>query len=544
MRRSAALVAALGLVAFLAIVVRDVRAEEPPPPRSGRYAIGTSTSFLLPPKGGKLSSSLARLVEAAARVPDGISLSSYGFGAVSPPTESLLRAGLLRIDSRERAQVYVHVGDLYSAEDVVGGLEALGGVVERVSESGDVIQASVPIGSLDAIAGLQAVRAVTTPSYGHVNVGSQLTEGDALLGFDAVRSTYGVSGAGVTIGVISDGIFGLGDAIASGDLPATTLTRDAGGKLISTSGGVIATSFRADGDLEGGLGGGTGAEGTAMLEIVHDIAPGAQLRFANFATELEFIAAVDFLAANSDVVVDDIGFFTGHYDQTSPVSTNTADELNRPGNAIRGYYNAVGNQATSHYQEGFLPASTCFVSAPHTCHEFSATADTTNAFSGSIGAVPANPVFVSAGRTVIVILSWDDSFGNTTSDYDLLLFQENPFDLVAVGGDDNTVTGEPTEFLVFTNQTGVGKWYDIVVVNFLGASAPHTLDMFVLGGATLFNDTRINFNTVRSSVPDQSDAGGGVVSAGAIDSADPGIDDAEPFSSRGPTNNGALKPDV
>ena len=128
------------------------------------------------------------------------------------------------------------------------------------------------------------------------------------MGFDAVRSTYGVSGVGVTIGVISDGIFGLGDAVTSGDLPATTLNRDGGGTLVSTSGGVIAISFRADGDLEGGLGGGTGAEGTAILEIVHDIAPGAQLRFANFQTELEFMAAVDFLAANSDVVIDDIGF--------------------------------------------------------------------------------------------------------------------------------------------------------------------------------------------------------------------------------------------
>ncbi len=62
--------------------------------------------------------------------------------------------------------------------------------------------------------------------------------------------------------------------------------------------------------MEGGLGGSSqGAEGTAILEIVHDIAPSAQLRFANFSTHLEFIAAVDFLAANSDVVIDDIGWF-------------------------------------------------------------------------------------------------------------------------------------------------------------------------------------------------------------------------------------------
>ena len=54
---------------------------------------------------------------------------------------------------------------------------------------------------------------------------------------------------------------------------------------------MIAQSFRADSNLEGGLGVTFGAEGTAMLEIVRDIAPGAQLRFANFSTSLEFNAA-------------------------------------------------------------------------------------------------------------------------------------------------------------------------------------------------------------------------------------------------------------
>ena len=178
----------------------------------------------------------------------------------------------------------------------------------------------------------------TLPDYGHVNFGSKLTEGDALLGLDDLRASLGVSGSGITLGVISDGILGLAGAIVSGDLPATNLNRDGGGKLVSTTGGIIATSFRADGDLEGGLGGApTGAEGTAILEIVQDLVPGAQLRFANFSTHQEFIAAVDFLAANSDVVIDDIAFFGFLYDQSSPVSINTATELNRSTNPIRGY---------------------------------------------------------------------------------------------------------------------------------------------------------------------------------------------------------------
>ena len=133
-------------------------------------------------------------------------------------------------------------------------LDTMGIGAERWSESGTHLQARVPVKALPRLAEPEFVTAVTPPTYGRVNVGSRLTEGDALLDFDGLRSTFGLSGTGVTVGVISDGIAGLADAVAAGDLPATTLDRDGFGRLVSTSGGVIATSLRADGDLERGLG--------------------------------------------------------------------------------------------------------------------------------------------------------------------------------------------------------------------------------------------------------------------------------------------------
>ena len=208
------------------------------------------------------------------------------------------------MDEQGRLQVYVRVDAI--TQGVRDALVELGASLERESDEQGIVQASVPIQALEALAAFPFVRAVTPPSYGQVNVGSKLTEGDGLLSFAALRAAQGIDGIGVTVGVISDSIAGLATAIAAGDLPATTFNRNGANTLTSTTGGVIATSFRADGDLEGGLGSAaTGAEGTAMLEIVHDIAPGAQLRFANFRTGLEFIAAVDFLASVSDVVVDD-----------------------------------------------------------------------------------------------------------------------------------------------------------------------------------------------------------------------------------------------
>ena len=329
----------------------------------------------------------------------------------------------------------------------------------------------------------------------------------ATFGYDLLcRADLGVSGSGVTVGVISNGIFGLADAISSGDIPATTLTRDGGGKLVATTGGINATSFRADGDLE------SGAEGVAILEIVHDIAPGALLRFANFSTHLEFNAAVDFLAANSDVVIDDIGWFGFLYDQSSSVSLNTAAELNRSSNPIRGYYTSVGNQALRHYQETYVNSGTdgaSLVGVPGNFHRFGATTDTTDCL--GLGNRVANLILLGPGQTAAIFLTWDDTPGTVTTDYDLYVLENGSNIFVDAGFDDNPgVTGDPIEIVAFNNNSGSSKLYDIYIQNFLNASAAKTFDMFVLGGA-LSNcnqgqNTVFNYNTSSSSVPAQSDA--------------------------------------
>src|SRR5207245_11561777 len=122
-----------------------------------------------------------------------------------------------------------------------------------------------------------------------------------------------------------------GGPFSTGDLPMATGVRNASGVLTSSTGGIIARSFQANGDLEGLPPAtpacafpGAGAEGTALLEIVHDLAPGAKLAFANGDTDLAFSQAVNFLAASNDVVIDDIGFLGEAYDGTSGVSRNTA----------------------------------------------------------------------------------------------------------------------------------------------------------------------------------------------------------------------------
>jgi hypothetical protein len=68
---------------------------------------------------------------------------------------------------------------------------------------------------------------------------------------------------------------------------------------------------------------GSGDEGTAMLEIVHDLAPGAQLYFAT-AVNSDASFAANILALKNtygcDVIVDDVTYLAEGAFQDGPIA--------------------------------------------------------------------------------------------------------------------------------------------------------------------------------------------------------------------------------
>jgi hypothetical protein len=109
-----------------------------------------------------------------------------------------------------------------------------------------------------------------------------------------------VSGAGVTIGVISDGVNSLATSQGTGDLGTVNV-------------------------LPGQAG--NGDEGTAMLEIVHDLAPNASLYFATaiggpavFAQNIRNLAA-----AGCNVIVDDVSYSNESPFQDGQVGTSPSN---------------------------------------------------------------------------------------------------------------------------------------------------------------------------------------------------------------------------
>src|SRR5262249_22078825 len=153
--------------------------------------------------------------------------------------------------------------------------------------------------------------------------------------------------------------------------------------------------------------------GTALLEIVHELAPGAKLSFANADTDMAFAQAVSFLAASNDVVLDDISFFGEPYDGTSAVSTNTARALNNTSYPIRAYCTSVGNAADEHYygtyvDSGLDGASISGITTPGHLHLFQSSGDTTDVL--GLGSQPYNVIQLPQNGEVAIFLTWDDPF--------------------------------------------------------------------------------------------------------------------------------------
>ena len=186
-----------------------------------------------------------------------------------PPTVGPLVGGLVAAPPPLAADgslhVYLDCSPLGSAE--LQKLQQAGVWIERIEMAHGRVQARVDASALETLAGFSWVHAIRTVDRAVVRAGSVTTEGDAASRADVLRA-QGLDGSGVVVGVISDGIDSLQAAQATNDLPDVVVPNDSRCQK------------------------GAGDEGTALLEIVHDVAPGAKLLFSGPASSLDMIDAV------------------------------------------------------------------------------------------------------------------------------------------------------------------------------------------------------------------------------------------------------------
>ncbi|MGZ6123546.1 MAG: S8 family serine peptidase [Myxococcales bacterium] len=254
------------------------------------------------------------------------------------------------------------------------------------------------------------------------NAGSVTSQGSKAHGADRARKFYGTDGTGVRVGVLSDSDDFKEQSIATGDLPADTVT------------------------VPGQSGRPGSGEGTAMMEIVHDVAPGAQLFFATAFTSPESFAdnirTLRFVY-HCDVIIDDvIYYFESPFEDD--IIAQAVDDVAADG-AL--YFSSAGNEGsygdgTSGTWEGdFLSAGSnatlAALPSGYTLHNWG-------------DSIISNRIEVSGGP---LILHWSDpgSLANPASsnDYDLFVLDHNLRNVLVAATDIQNGTQLPFEFLGF-----------------------------------------------------------------------------------------------
>jgi subtilisin family serine protease len=392
--------------------------------------------------------------------------SGRGFGVSS------LSNPLVKVDNNGNIQTYIRFHTFGKAERAQ--LEGYDANIEIVNEDQGIIQAWIPFDTVDEVAQLPFVKLITPPGYRVTRIGSVTTEGDVVLKADQLRG-LGFDGTGVRVGVISDGVDSMAAAQASGDLPAAV--------TIQTHAG-------------------NGDEGTAMLEIVHDLAPGADLGFCGPATSLEMATCVSDLANiyGADIIVDDLGFFDQAFFEDDFIAQAVATVV---ANGVF-YTSSAGNSAQTHYQGEYV--------------------DSGDGLGSHLISGIDNVFDVSSLGNVRIFLQWSNSFDGTASDnYDLCLQGE---DGVACAGFNSVQDGAggddyPWEGRLLDCTLGCAVQVRLISGN------GQTLELYVLDGGVLNAADRVAADSIfgHPAVP-------GALAAAAVDQATPNT--IETFSSRGP----------
>ncbi|HWW81789.1 MAG TPA: S8 family serine peptidase [Steroidobacteraceae bacterium] len=200
----------------------------------------------------------------------------------------------------------------------------------------------VPVAALSDLASIAGLKFVK-PVLATTRVGLTTTQGDHSMRSDLARSQFGVDGTGVRVGVLSDSFDCAPGPFASGQ----NFTR-AGQDAVN---GDLPLGVRVLSDLHTVPDSECTDEGRAMMQIVHDVAPGTSLSFNTAVTGEEDFAAGILALANdgAKVIVDDVEYFDEPMFEDGVVA-DAVDQAVARGVA---YFSAAGNEGRQSYQAAF-----------------------------------------------------------------------------------------------------------------------------------------------------------------------------------------------
>ena len=362
-----------------------------------------------------------------------------------------------------------------------------------------VVEAYVPfdaLAALDALPGVQSVREIIRPRS------LVLSQGVAVHHAGEWQDR-GLGGAGVRVGVIDLGFVGFG-ALMGSELPSIVRARcySAIGAFSSDPGACEVET----------------AHGTGVAEALMDVAPEAELFIATPISQLDLQDAVDWMTGEGVRVINYSATWTWDGPGTggSPFADSPLVTADRATAAGATFVVAAGNHAGAGV---FGPG---------------ADADADDWLEP--GGVELNTISLQAFETLIVQMRWADSWSAAARDIDLYVLDQF---LEVVATSQNFQDGLPgrTPFEVLSFTATTSGTYHVLAFRYSGASPAwvqiqnFTQQPFLTGGASAYSIG----NPAESANP-------GVLAVGAASWSSPAT--IESFSSRGPTPDGRIKPDI
>jgi hypothetical protein len=372
---------------------------------------------------------------------------------------------------RDEGRVLVRVRFDHGALASIDALRAAGGRVvgaSRAYQSATVAVAAADLRKLARVKTVAAVSPVRAPVLRAVDCegGSQISEGVAQLNVKAARDEFVVDGTGITVGVLSDSYDRDPEVVT--DAETDVETADLPGTGNECSGQMTPIDVIEDLAAPGS------DEGRAMLQIVHDVAPQADLAFATaFEGEEEFAKNIEELAdAGAEVIVDDVAYFEEPFFQDGPVA-NAITEVTEEGVS---YLSATGNdnlfdgegneisswEAPAYRDSGGCPPEVESLSefnAFH-CMDFNPGAATDRTFG----------IKVDQGETLTVDLQWAEPWAGVDTDLDAFLLDADG-ELIGAEAGDNLATQLPVEIIQWENESAATQTVQLVVNRFTGPGA-------------------------------------------------------------------------
>ena len=290
----------------------------------------------------RLGTSLAILLRAAAR---------------GVPQADVTRRIARKLPALRANQGFVSVSAF--GEDLAGlRAQLMAKGLKDVVVHSTAVSGKAPVASLGDMAATHGLRFLK-PTLAMTRRRPVLSQGDRSMRAQSARRESGATGKGVRVGVLSDSFDCAPGAFVAG-APFTRAAQDVARDDLPRD--VIVLKDLADGPSND-----CSDEGRAMMQLVHDVAPGAPLAFYTaFVSEEDFADGIRALAAaGSKVIVDDTIYFAEPMFEDGIIA-QAVDGVYADGVA---YFSSAGNDARSSYESRFRLSAEQGISGPR--HDFS-----------------------------------------------------------------------------------------------------------------------------------------------------------------------------